>query len=296
MGSIPEQHIEELARATRKDVYARLAMLCIRRSEGKSEEEVAEAAKFGSPETMYRQLETWGLSGLVPPPGDPPEGPQPRTGTQEKSKARSGGGEGKELPPAAGATDIFQAAIWGLEEDLAYIQRHSEVLQGNDFVQTATTPGGDLLLRGRSPYPSWRLVRLIVAALMRANTQAEVEQLLRALRREPEKADLKAIAKLLTGEAGTGKRRRDEALKPIARKLAKLMRGGTLKPGRPVALNQYEHLVMDTIQQARQRGEEEDEIRRSVVAMLEETMPDERKLREGPDAAFARLSKITLPE
>jgi hypothetical protein len=43
---------------------------------------------------------------------------------------------------------------------------------------------------------------------------------------------------------GTGKilRRRDNALKPIARKLAVLIRGGTLKRGKkPPSLERYEH-------------------------------------------------------
>jgi hypothetical protein len=247
---------------------------------------------------MRISLKNWGLEGLLPPPEKPPKYPDPQTATRDERRARSGGGKGEELPAAAGATDIFRAAIWGLEEDLAYIQRHREVLQGNNFVQTATTPDGDLLLRGRSPYPSWREVRLITAALMRANTQAEVEQLLRLLRREPEKADLKEIARHLTGWVNTGKglRQRDDALKPIARKLAVLMRGGDLKRGRKSRLNQYEHLIIDTIQQARRRGEGEDEIRRAVVAMLEEHGLEQYGLTEDPEAAFARLSKISLPE
>jgi hypothetical protein len=285
--SLPEQHIEYLPGATRKDAYDKLTTLCWARGQRWSEQEIAEKLGFNSPDAMYRQLENWRLLGLVPPEKAPPEALGAQT-AKPKRKARSSEDGGEELPPAARATEIFRVAIWTLEADLEYLQHHREVLQGNSFVQTATTPSGDLVLRGVSPIPSWRLVRLITAALMNVSYQAQVEDLLRALHPNPETVDLKDIARQVTGVVGTGKnrRRRDDALKPIARKLAVLMRGGTLKRGkkRP-QLDQWEHLIVDTIQHARRQGVEEDEIRR---VMLEDYGLQEDE--------FARLSKIIVPE
>lgn len=68
MDSLPEQRIESLAGATRKESYWKIEALCFLRAHtALSEDEIAENAKFGSAEAMHHQLKTWGLTGLLPP-------------------------------------------------------------------------------------------------------------------------------------------------------------------------------------------------------------------------------------
>ena len=68
MESIPEQHIEDLPGATRKEVYEKIGLICLGRSRGiNSEHQIAKKARFGGAEAMHHQLKIWGLTGLLPP-------------------------------------------------------------------------------------------------------------------------------------------------------------------------------------------------------------------------------------
>jgi hypothetical protein len=81
-------------------------MLCLLRNNGNwSEADKAEKLGFGSPESMYRQLEIWELSGLGPQKGvePPPKAPVEALTSADERKAWQGGGKAKELPPAADA-------------------------------------------------------------------------------------------------------------------------------------------------------------------------------------------------
>jgi hypothetical protein len=57
MDSLPEQHIDSLQGATRKEAYERIARLCVALREGvDSEEELAKRAPFPSVEVMRISL------------------------------------------------------------------------------------------------------------------------------------------------------------------------------------------------------------------------------------------------
>src|SRR5919202_2492855 len=96
MDSLPEQRIEALPGAVRREAYDRIGKLCVLRLERNdySEDEIAERLRFGSAEAMHHQLKAWGLAGLLP--------------TEEKERedklpTARGGGERHSLRPAAEA-------------------------------------------------------------------------------------------------------------------------------------------------------------------------------------------------
>jgi hypothetical protein len=277
-------------------------MICFLRREGAySEDEIAERAEFANAEVMHRQLEIWGLTGLLPPKkAEEPSRPRAPKEQRER-KARRGGGEPEELPPVADAIDLFRWALDTLQDDLAYIMHHREELRDGRFVATAFYPKEEglfpdtyrrdlvsperweeicaehdkdpastevihvpvdrLWLREVSPYPAMPVVRLIAAYLLCASTWHEVERLLDILHPKPGEANKEKIKRLLTGE--TPRRRRDDALLPIAKRIARLVRGGAVKPGLNAGpLAPFEHRAAAFWRDARERGVPEEEIRR----------------------------------
>jgi hypothetical protein len=300
--SLPEQHIEDLAGATRNEAYDKVAGIFIMRRKGTySEEKIAEKVGFETVEAMYRQLEIWGFTGLLPPNKVEEPSRSIRPKEQLKRKARRGGGAPEELPPVADAIDLFRWALHTLQDDLAYIMHHREELRDGRFVATAFYPKEEglspdtyrrdlvsperweeicaehdkdpastevihvpvdrLWLRGASPFPAKPVVRLIAAYLLCASTQPQVERLLEKLHPKPSEADQDKIMKLLTGE--TPQSRRDEALLPIAKRIARLVRGGAVKRGLNAGpLAPFEHSAAAFWRDERERGVPEEEIRR----------------------------------
>jgi transposase-like protein len=65
MESIPEQHIEALPGATRRETYERIGLISVLRDQRTySEHEIAKKAGFGAAEAMYQWLKTWRLQGV----------------------------------------------------------------------------------------------------------------------------------------------------------------------------------------------------------------------------------------
>jgi hypothetical protein len=138
--SLPDQHIEDLPTATRKDAYDKVAKVFLLRREGTdSEEEVAHKAGFGSANAMHQQLSAWGLAGLLPPHRDQSGKKAVRSETAREHKAR-GSGPVTELPPAANATGIFQRAIEKLSVFLERLSLRNEQRQGERVVVTYAKP------------------------------------------------------------------------------------------------------------------------------------------------------------
>jgi hypothetical protein len=325
MDRIPTQFIEHLAKTAKIEAYKKVGMICVLRSEGdRSEGDIAKKAGFGSVEAMHRQLEIWGLAGLLLPKEEEEAPPRPRAPeAQRKRKARRGGGESEELPLLADATDLFRWALHTLEDDLAYTRHHREELQDERFVATVFYPNEEelypdvyrrelvsperwkeicekhgkdpesteviyvyvdrLWLRGASPFPTQPVVRLIAAYLLCASTWPQVEHLLEKLRPKPSEANRDQVKRLLTGD--TKRRRRDDALLPIAKRIARLVRGGIVKRGLNVGrLTPFEHSAAAFWRDERARGVSDEEIRR---VLIEDYGVDEDEI--------SRLSEIFPP-
>jgi hypothetical protein len=307
----------------------RFVLLYVGRKKGLSEEKLAERLGFsGDPYTMYGELAHEG-SPVCPRCGDlyPDEDHECRKlstkGQVGGRKARRGGGEAEELPPAADAIDLFQAAIDCLKDDLAYITHLEEELQDGRFLPTLYYPKEaemhpDVYVRelvsperweelcaeqgedpdstdtlyvhmdrrfvGKaSPWPDMHLVRLIGAYLLCARSWNEIELLLERLHRRSREPDIEKIKRHLTGE--TPRRDRDDALLPITRRLAKLVRGGEVKRGLdPGPLDSVDHTVARHIRHLREQGVPEEDIR--------SVMREEHKV---PEDEISRLSTIFPP-
>jgi hypothetical protein len=153
------QRIENLPRPTQREVYENLGRLCtLRARRGHySEEEVARKAGFGSAEAMHRQLKVWGLPGLLPPGSTSPDEDHTR-------RARRGGGQSQELPPAAGARRLFEHAlltlvgslVLHLMDNIDELERRGDYLQDERFVGRDTYHDPILWLRDRMPDAQWK--------------------------------------------------------------------------------------------------------------------------------------------
>ena len=305
MDSLPYRRIEDLAGATRSEAYGKVGVICVlRRERTLSEGEIAKEVGFETVEAMHRQLEIWGLTGLLPPKEEEQSSRPTAPKADRERKARRGGGEPEELPLVADAIDLFRWALHTLEDDLAYIRHHRETLQDGRFVATVFYPkeeglfpdvyrrelvsperweeicaehGMDpastgvihvpvdrLWLRGASPFPTQPVVRLIAAYLLCASTWPEVERLLEMLHPKPGEANREQIRRLLTGD--TPRRRRDDALRPIAKRIARLVRGGAVKQGLNAGrIAPFEHSAAAFWRDERERGVPEGEIRRVLI-------------------------------
>ena len=299
-------------------------MLCrLRALSGDSEDEIASEVGFGSAAAMHHQLRMWGLAGLLPVEKEEQARKAKASQAGDERKARRGGGDAEELPPAADAIELFQAAIGRLKSDLAHITYLEEVLQDGRFAQTLYYPEEaemhpDVYVRESvsperweelcaeqgedptatytlhvhrnrrfvaeaSPFPAMQLVRLIAAYLVCARSWREVELLLERLHPRSGEPDVEKIKRHLTGE--TPWRDRDDALLPITKRLAKLVRGGEVKRGLdPGRLDSVDHTVARHIRDLRQQGVPEQEIRRVL-----------REEHEVPEDEISRLSKIFAP-
>jgi hypothetical protein len=205
MDSLPEQRIEALPGATRQEAYDRIGLICVGRSKGYKEHEVAEKAGFGGAGAMDHQLKVWGLTGLLPPEKAGEESPKAkRPKASQEHKARSSGPPEK-LPDASAAAGLFREALDQLRGQIELLEHLSLVYQGGYFTGTYTFedywpdfstegPLPSLHPTEASPYPPRELVALIAAYALLGRP---IEPLLEVLYPKHSQANIKEIYKLL---------------------------------------------------------------------------------------------------
>jgi hypothetical protein len=276
---------------------------------------IAEKVGFGSADAMHQQLKVWGLTGLLLPEKEVQVPKVKAPEADRERKARQGGGEAEDLPPAADAGDLFRIAIERLKNDLHYTNHLNEVLQYDrfeatfdfheelvlprEFVRDEASPEiweqlcaehgkdpastdslvvtrGTRLMGGTAPWPTMHLVRLITAYLVTARSWRDVEVLLERLHPKSRDPNMNQINKYLTG---------DEGLLPTMKKLAQVVRGKSVKRGLNVeGEDLFHHVAGDFIRRGMEQGIPEEEITR--------VLREQYQLSE--DEIF-RLQKIFLP-
>jgi hypothetical protein len=214
---------------------------------------------------------------------------------QAKRRARLGGQEGAELPPAAGAVGLFRAALEVFERDVGELERRRERLVGEGNKQrfiveralpddaklyrkdhsedewrelcegagedpaqaeSLDAPAGVTVPGGASPDPPEPLARLIGVYLL---SGLDPEPLLRALHPDPEGADRNLLEAHIEGVSR--KRGRSPGLKGEARSVARLVRGGELRRGAPaLGLDPREEEAAAWIRDRLAQGASEEEI------------------------------------
>ena len=132
MNSLSEQHIDALPPDNREQAYRQVGMVCVFRSQGLSEDEIAEKARFDSVEDMYFRLNRWGLPGLLP------ESEKTVTPPRER-KAHSAKGERQQLPTIENAATTFEDTIATLKVYLEHTISLKETRQGGYFIDEGET-------------------------------------------------------------------------------------------------------------------------------------------------------------
>ncbi len=205
---------------------------------------------------MYRQLKDWGWPDWavyeeLPSPAQPKR--QPRQS-----------GPTKDLPPASGATELFQEAIDVLTRAVENLPHITEVSQGGRFVGSyvykdavyfpqesfsdeewrklcelydydpevkgfLATNAVTRNPAGAAPAPPQPLVMLIAAYVL---ADRPLGPLLEALHPNPSEADIESIDRVLYARKRKGGDDRDGLLR-TAQQLATLVRGGKMGKGAP---------------------------------------------------------------
>ncbi len=242
-------------------------LLCEANRQGWSEEKITTWFKVPAKD-LYKELKDEGypiceVCGVHPVKGEhcPKPTRQPEKHTRGK---RTLAGEPEPLPPIADAIDLFELALLTLRGDIEYIRYHKEALQDNYFVATGMMQGEEGLhpsVRGVGFYPNDAVVRLIGTYLLCSNLS--VESLLAKLHRKSCEPDREAIRRYLIGVTPT--ERRVDALRPIARTLAKLLRGGTTKRGPKESLDLFEHMIADAWRRGLEEGIPEEDMQQELL-------------------------------
>jgi hypothetical protein len=315
MDSLPEQHIDDLPAATRKEAYDKVTTVYILRREGiGSEGEVARKAGFGSAAAMHHQLSVWGFSGLLPPERQE-EFPKPTAfGAEPKQRTRASG-PSEEVPDASGAVDLFDEMLDELRGTVRLVEDLSLGYQGKRFVGMYTFEGDWTFPRSSysvqrwqelcrqhgqdpnvesfsisgvtsnhpteaGPYPPREVVVLIAAYALAGRP---MEPLLKVLYPEHSEADIEEINKLLYETQADG---RQNGLLRTAQQFAAAVYGRKVGKGAPAVQlareSAREHLLACHITKRREAGLTDEEIRQEILDSGRELSNED----------FARLAKL----
>jgi hypothetical protein len=292
MESIPEQRIQALPGATRKEAYWKIEALCFLRAHTNlSEDEIAEKAQFGSAKAMYQQLMTWELTGLLPPEKQE-ETPKPKV-EKPGRKPRSSGPPEEVADPSA-AAHLFDEAIEGLARIVEDLEHLDLVYQGKRFAGTYGFTGNWVFLRrsyseqgweeecerygqdpnvesfhvdnlssqhplGASPYPPRDLVALIAAYAL---SDRPLELLLEALQPGHTEEDIEEVKILLNQTKRQGDKK--DGLRRAAQQFAAAVYGRKVGRGSPVEELPRGHLLACYITARREVGIADEEIHRNI--------------------------------
>jgi hypothetical protein len=252
-------HMESLSGPRRQELLEKVAMLCFLRSQSNSTEpEIAAKLGFGSPEAMYLELEKVGLPRwIVKHEGETIQ----EWSSKKKRRAGSIRGEAQELPPAKGASELFEQMLVVLKGHVESLEHLRERLQGRRFVAENIYRDPIIWTRNRFSKEQWAKIcerfgedpdsdsfrvigatynepvggresppeplTVLIATYVLAGLP--IEDLLDKLHPDPHSVDLDQLMRQVEGE-----RRKDghkPGLKSKAEHVARLIRGGALVRG-----------------------------------------------------------------
>jgi hypothetical protein len=260
MDRLPEQHLDSLPNWKSREVYLQIARICAFRSQGLSEDEVAQEARFSSVDDMYFRLKRWGLSGLVPLEKEThlDSEPQQEAVAQDESKAPKARTSGKveDLPSARNAMPLFREVLEGLLRANEELKYRKDTRQGKHYPYRTVSPktpsdeewdyfadlfgfdpiarnylyfgGTEIKYGASSRAPLSPLAELIGTYLLAGG---DVELLVEALHPSSSEANWSEITRYIEGRKGSS--RQQDGIKSMALRLAILICGGTLDRGQP---------------------------------------------------------------
>jgi hypothetical protein len=258
--------MESLAGSDRDYAIRRVGLVSAFRAQNLDEDSVAERAGYRGVGHMRQELEGWDFPRWFIE-GDAP--PKPRNHSAQSKPAKPkrharGSGPVIEIPPASNATPLFREKLEALARANEDLRHRKEKLQGGLFHQSAvytdpvpiprevfTEEQWELLvethnldpaatvfldtdaktwsLGGGTPAPQVPLPALIAAYIL---TAGDLRPLLATLYPgEPSAQIFEQIRECIEGKKNTNGATRD-GLKVVAEQLARLVRGGPVRPGR----------------------------------------------------------------
>jgi hypothetical protein len=283
-----------LPESENRNPYVTTALVCARRYEGKSNEEIVKELSFDSVEQMQTTLQNWKLPGwLVGSEAD-----SGYNSTREKSKRRARDLDPrKELPPAGNATVLFKERLERLLKEAELLKHMDEGLHGRHFVrqdvdlvplllsrdylskegweeaceQYGLDPEGEVrkilnpnalaILPGGVALSPSETVAILIAVYALAG--GDMDALLDALHPDGSSVGAEAreeIRRYVEGSRADGDKR--DGLKVLARQLATWVRGSEVGPGRPSGLSKADHEFACSITRYREQGLTYEEIAR----------------------------------
>jgi hypothetical protein len=271
MDSLPEQHIDALPEATRREAYEKIGLIWLGRSKGISEEDqLAKMARFGGAEAMRRQLKTWGFTGLLPPEKQekPLKTKGPKSGQEHKARSS---GQPEEVPAASAAAGLFKEVLDQLRGQVELLEHLSLVYQGGYFTGAYTFedywpdfstdgPLPSLHPTDASPYPPRELVALIAAYAL---VGRPIEPLLEVLYPKHSQADIKEIYKLLYQ---TKSPKTENGLLRTAQQFAAAVYGHKVERGTRGESPADDELLAWYITERREAGIKDDEIFQEILS------------------------------
>jgi hypothetical protein len=276
----------------RKEAYIQIGMVCVFRSQGLSEGQVAKRAKFESVEDMYLRLKRWGLTGLLPPVAQVETPKRQATRAKPERQARKLGPV-KELPTAGNATELFKERLEALLRSAELLEHMDEGLHGRYFVrqdvETATVlfswehlseVGREALRKQHGPdfnedfVDPNALVKLPGGvALSPSETEAiligvyalaggDMDRLLDALHLDSSSVGAETREEIRQCIEGFRPDDKKDGLKVLARQLATWVRGSEVRPGRRSGRSKADHAFACAITHLRNQGLSDEEIAR----------------------------------
>jgi hypothetical protein len=285
--------MESLAGSDREAAFHRVSLITASRAIGLDENAAAEKAGYRGVGHMRQELEecdfpSWFVEGDAPP--KPSNQSAPSKPTKPKRRAR-GSGPVIELPPASNATPLFREKLEALTRGNEDLRHRKEKLQGGLFHQSAVDTDPIYFRRGELPEEQWELLvetynlepdaagffdtngktwslgdgtpapqaplPVLIAAYILAG--GNVWALLHALHPgEPSAEVIEQIRKCIEGKKDPDKA---DGLTVVAQRLARLVRGGQVRPGRdPAHLSRFEVRLAYEITDYRKAGMPDSEI------------------------------------
>lgn len=269
------------------------------RLKGTPEGQVVKSLGFDSPSELYVQLRKDGFP-VCEVCGETPTHPGhcEKPAGKRKRRAQRGAGNVVDLPPTVNAKELFGSALAALSADIDDLGSYKDHLQDERFVATHESLDLETALRrtrdssgqsyvahpagarpnehgvvrwtlpesrvidplGAGQFPPEPIVALIAVYIL---ADLPIEDLLQKLHPEPEAADLEQLKVHIEGKKS--KSGHIPELRSKARQVARLIRGGTLKPGPPTGeLTTKEQFCAGVIHAWRESGHSDAQIHEAL--------------------------------
>jgi hypothetical protein len=261
-----------LSESENRNPYLITGVVCAKRYQGESYEEIAKALRFKSVEKLRDQLKSWQLPDWLV--GAETNADKKRVQKKSTQPRLRGVGPRKDLPPAGNATELFKERLEALLKDAELLEHINESLYGKYFGRTNVETAS--VLQGGS----WTddAVVSLPGTVARSPSEIEVtligvyalaggrmDLLLDALHSDSPSVGSDTWEEIRQCIEGSRPHDKKDGLKVLARQLATWVRGGEVGTGRPPELPEMDHAVASITTKYRKDGLTDEQIANKLV-------------------------------